>query len=183
MSKCKVCKSEYKKSNSTQSVCSVPCAIQLQNNKKIAKDKKETKLKLDALKTKPQLIKELQKVFNAYIRQRDYGNDCISCNEPIKWGVTITGGVCDAGHYLSVGARVNLRFNEDNVHAQCKYCNDRLAGNAGGYRIGLINKIGIDRVEALECNHSVNKYTHQHLKGMIDYYKLNLKKLKNDKES
>ncbi len=184
MSKCKVCKIDYKKSNSTQVVCSVLCAAKLQIIKRIAKDKKETKIKLDALKTKPQLTKELQKVFNAYIRQRDYGNNCISCDKTIDWeSSTSTGGVCDAGHYLSVGSRVHLRFNEDNVHAQCKYCNNYLAGNPASYRVGLIKKIGLDRVKALECNSTVNKHSTEHLKGMIDYYKLNIKNIKNDKQS
>jgi hypothetical protein len=110
-------------------------------------------------------VKRAQKAFNTYIRARDYGQPCICCGQPIAWGADITGGVCDAGHYLSVGARVNLRFDEDNVHAQLKLCNRHKAGNAANYRIHLIDRIGLERVELLERDHTVRKYTRE---GLIE---------------
>jgi hypothetical protein len=181
---CKVCKVKYVKTKPLQSVCGFECSLVLSKTKTkkeksikliINDDKKTTKQKLDALKTKPELVKELQAVFNAYIRQRDYGNNCISCQKPILWGLGSTGGVCDAGHYLSIGSRPNLRFNEDNVNAQCKHCNNFLAGNVLEYRKGLISKIGLQKVEALECDQSVNKYSREDLKNMISKYKLKIK--------
>jgi hypothetical protein len=92
-----------------------------------------------------------QTEFNRWVRLTQAGDGCISCgtkNPNIQY--------C-AGHYLSRGARGDLRFNEDNVHLQCnKRCNLELSGNALPYRVNLIKKIGIDRVEALELNNSAD---------------------------
>jgi hypothetical protein len=142
-------------------------------------ERKETKAKIKVLTdTKPKLTKAAQTAFNAYIRYRDIGQPCISCDSPIKWDSEATGGACDAGHWLSVGARVNLRFDEDNCHAQCKHCNNQLSGNTANYRIGLVKRIGIDRVEALECDHKLNHYTKDDLKEIEATYKQKLKSLK-----
>ena len=186
--KCKVCKSPYIKRNSWQTICeSVDCVIEIAvKNQAVRKklERKETKEKLKKFETKPQLTEKAKNAFNAYIRQRDYGKPCICCDKPIPWGTTnTTGGVCDAGHWLSVGARVNLRFNEDNVHAQLKYCNKELSGNAANYRIGLVKRIGLERVEALESDHKLNHYTKDDLRQIEATYKAKLKALKNDSTS
>jgi Bacteriophage Lambda NinG protein len=73
-----------------------------------------------------------------------------------------------------------LRFNEDNVHAQCKYCNNQLSGNAANYRIGLVKRIGLERVEALECDHKLNHYTKDDLRAIEATYKAKLKAIKHD---
>ena len=190
MSKCKICRTEYVKRNAWQKVCGVvECAVEYASKDKQAKitkaarvERKADKVKLDAMATKPQLTQIAQKAFNAYIRARDYGQPCISCNTPIQWGAGATGGVCDAGHYLSVGARVNLRFEPLNCHAQCKRCNNQLAGNAVNYRIGLIKKIGLKSVEFLECDHTPKKYSKQDLIGIVGEYKIKLKQLLADKK-
>jgi hypothetical protein len=145
-------------------------------------DKRETKAKLKVLtETKPRLTKAAQKAFNDYIRARDYGKPCICCDKPIPWdSLTNTGGACDAGHYMSRGAHVQHSFNEDNVHAQRKYCNSPkgLGGNYANYRIGLIKRIGIERVEALECDHELNHYSKDNLREIEAIYKAKLKQLR-----
>jgi hypothetical protein len=63
------------------------------------------------------------------------------------------GTTSDAGHYRSSRAVLaHLRFNEDNCHAQSKKENRYNSGNAVDYRIGLIARIGLERVEALESD-------------------------------
>ena len=186
MSKCKICKVEFVKTRPMQAVCGLECAMQTAGIKAAIKrikseqqDKRETKAKLKVLtETKPKLTKAAQIAFNAYIRARDYGKPCISCDSPIKWDSGATGGVCDCGHWLSVGARVNLRFNEDNAHAQCKHCNNQLSGNAANYRIGLVKRIGLERVEALEGDHKLKHYTKDDLREIEKIYKEKLKNLK-----
>lgn len=168
--KCKVCKNPYTKRSPWQVICGdVSCTLAIAGKSKVKRerlDRAETKKKLADMAKKPELVAKAQKAFNEYIRARDYGLNCISCDRPIAWGSTkSTGGVCDAGHWLSIGARVNLRFNEDNCHAQCKHCNKQLSGNAANYRIGLVEKIGIDRVEILERDHVLRKYTRE---GLIE---------------
>ena len=76
---------------------------------------------------------------------RDAELGCVSCDKPKDWG-----GQWHAGHYKTVGARPDLRFNEKNCHKQCSVCNNHLSGNLAAYRIELINRIGIAAVEELE---------------------------------
>jgi hypothetical protein len=179
--KCGECKAPYVKRNTWQTLCgSADCAIAKANKSKAKRerlDRAETKVKLEAMAKKPELTKKAQEAFNAFIRARDYGKPCISCGKPLAWGTGATGGVCDAGHWLSVGARINLRFNEDNCHAQCKHCNNQLSGNAANYRIGLVERIGLERVEILERDHCLRKYTREGLREIAKQYKQMTKEL------
>jgi hypothetical protein len=105
------------------------------------------------------------------------GHPCISSGRPLDW----SGNQTDAGHFRSVGSAPHLRFNEDNVHAQSKHDNQFLSGNAVEYRIGLIARIGLDRVEALESDNAARKWTIEELMQIRDEYRLKLKKLKEGK--
>lgn len=88
-----------------------------------------------------ELKKKAQVVFNKWIRERDNGWPCISCGvAPVQ----------QAGHYLSQGHHSALRYNEDNTAGQCIRCNLYLSGNLINYRIGLVKRIGEDRVRKLE---------------------------------
>jgi hypothetical protein len=115
----------------------------------------------ESLKTAGSYIKEAQASVNKYIRLRDYGEPCISCgNSPAQK----YGGTVDAGHYRSRGAAGHLRFNTFNIHGQCVKCNRYNSGNAVDYRLRLIVKIGIERVERLESDNSPRKFTIDYLK-------------------
>ena len=131
----------------------------------------------EAIKTIPVLIKEAQREFNAYIRARDRDQPCISCGAPPPDLSGLHAGR-DAGHYRSVGSASHLRFHEDNVHAQCVHCNQWGAGRAVDYRIGLVARLDLARVEALEHNNTPNKWTHEELRGIRDTYRAKLKELK-----
>jgi hypothetical protein len=181
--KCAICKTTFKKERVNQKICDLfgcfMAVVEINKAKRKKVEEKETKAKLKVFtETKPVLTKATQIAFNAYIRARDYGKPCISCDSPIKWDSGATGGVCDCGHWLSVGARVNLRFNEDNAHAQCKHCNNQLSGNAANYRIGLVKRIGLERVEALEGDHKLHHYSKDDLREIEKIYKNKLKNLK-----
>lgn len=130
------------------------------------------------LKTRSEWMKEAQKEFNAFIRERDKDLPCICCNtfeESDDWK---PGGVWDAGHFLSRGAYPELRFEELNCHKQKKSCN---AGSskyarkgrtvAANYRENLIIKIGIEAVEWLEGPHEAKRYTIEELQLIISEYK------------
>jgi hypothetical protein len=97
-------------------------------------------------------LKLAQANFNKYIRLRDVDNPCISCQRHHK-------GKLNAGHYRTVKAMPELRFNELNVHGQCEPCNSYLSGNITEYRINLVKKIGADKVEWLEAHHEHKKLT------------------------
>jgi hypothetical protein len=137
--------------------------------KQESKDWKERKKVIkDNLQTVQELTKVAQVVFNRFIRERDAGQLCISCQKPPKKE--------NAGHFVASGKSKFLSFNEDNVHLQCEYCNTYLHSNAIEYRINLIKKIGIDKVEWLERNrNAVRKYTREDLNEIIKKYKTKLK--------
>lgn len=183
--KCRVCATLFNKTRPLQTVCSPACALVLARNvteknlaKAKAQDRKQTKEKLDAMRTKPKLLAAAQKAFNAYIKARDAGKPCICCGRPLTFmGV---GGGCDAGHFRSVGSAPHMRFVEDNVHAQSKYCNQRLAGNHAAYRKGLIERIGLERVEQIEADTTVRKYTHEGLREIAKHYNAEARRLKKE---
>ncbi len=126
----------------------------------------------EKLKSRSDWLKDLQRVFNEFIRLRDVDLPCISCGRYHE-------GQYHAGHYRSVGACPELRFNEDNVHKQCSACNSHLSGNILEYRLGLIEKIGLERVEFLERkDHPPLKLSVEEIKDLIKAYKAKVKELK-----
>ena len=126
--------------------------------------KKDTKERKEKLETVQDLMKKAQKVFNTWIRKRDAGLNCISCNKPCKKE--------NAGHYFSSGGHKNVTFNEDNVHLQCEYCNTFLHGNLLEYQIGIEKRIGGERLlELHEQAHKTRKYTREEIKDIITKYK------------
>ena len=130
----------------------------------------------EAIKTIPDYIKEAQIAFNAYIRARDAHKPCICCGRPLGDGDV--GGAFDCGHYRSTGSASHLRFNEDNANAQRKQCNRWGAGRAVDYRIGLVARIGLEAVEALESDNAPRKWTRDGLIEVRDTYRAKLKELK-----
>ena len=64
-----------------------------------------------------------------------------------------------AGHFItnSVGG-LTLRYDEDNVHAQCYHCNINLSGNWVVYRERMVEKHGEEFVKNLEQRrHEITK--------------------------
>lgn len=175
--KCKVCSIPFTPVRPMQKVCSPVCAMKLAREVVAKADKKETKLKLDALQTKPQLVKKAQIAFNAYIRARDAGKTCISCDTPLG----SEPNSYDAGHFRSVGSAPHMRYVEDQVHGQCKKCNRYLAGNVVEYRKRLIERIGKHRVEQIESDNTLRKYTKEALIEIARYYREEARRLAKDK--
>jgi len=180
---CKVCKSEFLKNRMGQKVCGPMCAltfarsVRAKDEKREAiRDRRETKAKLDAIRTKPQLVALAQRAFNSFVRARDAGKTCISC--PTQLPSTGVGGAFDCGHYRSVGSAVHMRFVEDNAHGQCKHCNRHLAGNHVAYRAGLIERIGARSVELLESDQTLRKYSKEGLIEIGRHYREQERKLR-----
>jgi len=119
-------------------------------------------------KTAGQLIKKLQIVFNAYIRERDKDKPCISCGKYVEKK--------DAGHFFAVGGYSGLRFDEDNVHGECPYCNRYDESHLIGYAENLKIKIGEQDYQALKdraADYKKNgyKFGRVELREMIEKYK------------
>jgi hypothetical protein len=151
-------------------------ATEKKKAKEAQEDRKKTREKLDAMRTKPQLVKIAQVSFNKYIRERDLLKPCISCGKPPSTESNQT----DAGHFRSVGSAPHMRFVEDNVHGQCKHCNQYLAGNILAYRKGLIERIGLTRVEQIEADQTLRKYTKEGLQEIARHYNAEARRLKKE---
>lgn len=183
--KCKVkdCCNYFIPRSSMHSVCGPACASKLVRDKREREDTKhrqeqrrkdrETR---DRLKTRSEWMKDAQREFNKYVRFRDLGTSCICCGLPLAMGGEV-GGSYDCGHYRSVGSAPHLRFDERNAHGQRKQCNRYGAGRAVDYRIGLIARIGLDQVEALEADQSPKHYSTEDLKEIARTYRAKWKEL------
>ncbi len=193
-SHCKI-KKEITITTPIYSFCSFDCASSMakdkqdkQRKKQIAKakqsqakkdktDRKIHRALKESIKPKSKWLAEAQASFNKYIRIRDYDDPCIACLKPRQiieadqgWK---TGGCWDAGHFMTRGAKGQLRFVLFNVHKQCKSCNGgggkfsaKAATVDANYRVNLIEKIGIEKVEFLENSNELD-----FKKGDIEYLK------------
>jgi hypothetical protein len=94
--KCFNCKEEFAPFNTLQKFClkneCIKAMVEIQKLKEWNKKKKKL---VEDLKTANDYLKIAQQVFNKFIRFRDNGLNCISCNKPCKKE--------NAGHYYSQG--------------------------------------------------------------------------------
>lgn len=144
----KDCPKRFDQKRFGQEVCDMDCAIEYNKQKSAAKVKKENREYKKEIKknhkTWSSYVKDVEIVFNAFIRERDKNLPCISC-DALEGTYKLT-----AGHFYPTTYQY-LRFNEDNVHGQCWFnCNKNKHGNVNEYRIRLIEKIGLPRVEQLD---------------------------------
>ena len=188
--KCKVkdCCNYFIPRNSMHSVCGPVCASRMvrdkrerEEAKKLKEQRRKDRETRDRLKTRSDWIKDAQREFNRFIRERDKaaGWPCISSGRPLDW----SGNAVDAGHYRSVGAAPHLRFDERNCHAQSKHDNQYKAGNVVDYRINLIARIGLEAVEALESDNTPKHYSIEDLKEIVRTYRAKRKELAKQSES
>lgn len=78
---------------------------------------------------------KIDKPFHEYIRRRDADNtsgycSCISCNKKIHFTES------DAGHFIG-RQHLSTRYDERNVHAQCRKCNRFEYGRQYEYSLNL----------------------------------------------
>lgn len=183
MKKCKVCKEKFVQFDSLTQVCSLDCAIKAGKDNKLQEKvsrelarlaRAEQKKKKEALKTKREWNAEAQSAINRYVRARDYYYPCISCGRYVEQKY---GGNYDCGHYRTRKAATHLRFNLHNMAKQCVYCNRYKSGAQLDFREGLIKRIGIEKVEALENNNKIIKFDIEYLKRVKLIFTKKAKKL------
>jgi hypothetical protein len=173
--RCKECKGLFTPERDLQPCCSFKCEMDYISNEKNLKglvdDGKALRIK-EANKKKKQfkdndkshLIQIAQKEVNKYIRIRDINKPCCSCG-------CVEGRQFHAGHYESVGGNQHQRFYTLNIHKQCSICNNHKSGNLIPYRLFMIDKYGLAKVEELENDHSIKKYTVEYLKRLIKVFR------------
>jgi len=123
----------------------------------------------------PKLKAKVQIVFNLFIRLRDKGKPCISCGT--AWEDL------QAGHFYSVRQYDGLRFNENNCHGECTYCNYFDDMHLLNYKQNLPERIGQDAFdELIESAHDYKqngyKWSRTELLELLETYKQKVKELK-----
>ncbi|CPR20640.1 recombination protein NinG [Brenneria goodwinii] len=137
-----------------------------QENKQIHREKaraerQQIRIRKLVLKTRSDWKREAQAAFNRYVCLHDAGKSCISCGAMPKLKF---GGTMDCGHYHSRGVRPWLAFNLHNTAGQCVRSNRDRGGAQKAFEQGLINRIGPDRVEDLNCNNTPRKFDVEYFK-------------------
>lgn len=119
---------------------------------------------------------ELDKAYSLYIRLRDA--DCNGMIRCISCGRSVPYKDADNGHFFS-RSHISTRWDEDNCHAQCRYCNRTLYGNLEHYKANLIKKIGKEAFAALEARHNITEHepTNEEYKVLIAGYRQCCRKL------
>ena len=163
--RCKNCKDKFEPIRFLHKYCLKEECIRAFVAESKEKQWKNTKTRMKAdLETVQDVVKAAQIVFNRYIRERDKGLNCISCEKPPKKQ--------NCGHFYSQGGHANVRFDEDNCHLQCEHCNTFLSGNLLNYREGLLKRIGEAKLDALSQRaNGTRKFTKDELKELIKKYK------------
>lgn len=152
-----------------------------------SKPKEKSKFEVTEVKTKSRKIKsvsslekKLDRVFSKFIRLRDtkqygfkYGR-CISCGRIMPYTQL------DCGHFHSRIHR-NTRYDEDNCHVECHYCNRMSADHLIKYQENLIKKIGQKRFDLLKVKASMTcKRSAFELELLIKEYEKKIKELENE---
>lgn len=186
---CKMCGEKFEPLRPFQLTCSVACAIEKARADRLKQQEKDqqtavrrrlqaekeqrAQLKIRRLAVKPRSywLRQAQQAVNAYVRERDRHLPCVSCGTTVaaQW---------DAGHYRTVAAAPQLRFDPRQIHKQCSVCNQHKSGNVVAYRAELIRRIGVAVVEEIESDHCRKRWTIEELKGIRERYVLLLKQLR-----
>lgn len=143
-------------------------------------NKKQHVTKNKVHKKKRDLVKKLDRIFSLYIRLRDAMPNgytkCISCGK-IKSFKDM-----DCGHFFS-RRHMATRFDEDNAHSECAYCNRFRSDHLVDYQINLIRKIGQNRYEKLKIKANTScHFLDCELEGMISYYIMKIKEISTQKD-
>lgn len=168
MSKCKICRAEFVRRSMSHKCCSAECAatwVAKENARKEARKARDERRQDAAarLNIKPMRywLDKTQRDVNEYVRWRDHGLGCISCDKPATWG-----GQWHGSHFRSVGASPATRFNLWGINKACSQCNTHLSGNIANYRPRLIEKIGEDRYLWLMAQNGRAGYTRDYLERL-----------------
>ncbi len=124
-------------------------------------------------KTQKYWKNKIDKVFHEYIRRRDADNNtgncgCVSCGKTIHFSES------DAGHFISRKYLIT-RYDERNVHAQCRRCNRFEYGRQFEYSIALGQELS---QELLQTSRSMVKYTDADWQEIFEEFKDKLNEIK-----
>jgi len=119
----------------------------------------------------------LDKAFSEYIRLKDASPagyvQCVTCGGIHHWKEM------DAGHCINRKFEIT-RFDERNVHPQCRYCNRFCEGNVTEYTLYLEGQYGTEAVEEMaKISHIIGfRWTIDDLQMILDEVRRRLKIIK-----
>lgn len=123
------------------------------------------------------LVRKADAVFSKYIRLRDSAAynykyfRCISCGQikPFEQ--------MDCGHFIS-RTHMATRFDEENAHGECRFCNRFSADHIIAYQRNLEAKIGKERVDMLLARgRMTKKWSAFELQLLIKHYQQEVDKM------
>lgn len=188
--KCAICRRKFPKTRAVQAACPEHEAEYIE--REVAKkaearakaQRKADKAKREKLKTRSQWVEEAEAAVRKFRRLEELskGRGCMSCGrsqEEVQgtdgWK---PGGAWDAGHFLSKGARPEIRMEPLNIWLQCKSCNAGSAKYARkGYTVSqnfetnLRAQEGDELVDRLKGPHPAAHYSIEDLKATRDKYR------------
>jgi hypothetical protein len=190
MPKCRVCKEPATKRFGMVYACGFDHAVEWANENRAsgeakraraiaAEKRKAEREERRALQQRRESVRstkwhldKCQKVFNEYIRKKNFGASCISCGAPDS------DRTHQAGHFRPAGINTALRFTENNCWPQCLQCNLHKSGNVSEYRRRLSSLIGEQAVIELESNNQVKRWSIDELIEIRRHYQQKLKELR-----
>jgi hypothetical protein len=154
---CKVCSTYFTPARPLQAVCSPKCAMKHVRTQKKA-EIATTRQRKAALKTLSQLEGECRDIVQKMARIRDRDQGCISCDKPANWH-----GQWHGSHYRSHGACSALQFHLWNINKACWICNKIFSGRIDGYKVGIVDRYGPERLEWLDSQPTLKRYSRDYL--------------------
>lgn len=147
MKKCKHCKKTFAPSKTTQTACSLGCAVKLAEQKEgkmVLRQAQRQQVKEMAikLKTLADYKKDLQVEVNRLVRLIDQDCSCLACGA-INTKV-------DASHFRGVQAWPALRYHLFNIYSGCAQCNTYRGGNLIKFREGILNQFGDETMNFID---------------------------------
>ena len=132
-------------------------------------------------KTKSELLREADRLFSQFIRNRDADKNgniaCVCCGKIYNLEQVDKEGkkIVQPLHFIDRGV-YSLRFDGDNCHAGCSYCNLDMHLNKNGFAyrryLEFMNMTyGEEMVAEMTLAHrKINKITEQQLRTVIEHY-------------
>ena len=136
-----------------------------QDKKQAKEERAATRKAKESAKSRSRLAAEAQEAVNAYVRARDRGKPC-PCGRPDD-------GTHQrhAGHWKTVKARKDIRFDPANIMTTCYQCNVHGGGGLHpAYFPELLRRIGQDEVDRLE-RVTIRRYTDDDYREIRDRFR------------
>lgn len=164
--KCLACREWFNPKEQGITTCSVDCGILYGKSnftKQKVREKRKAKKKLRDEDAKV-LMQDCYRIAQAIGRFHGYLSGitkCVTCNIPL-----ITQEQVDGGHFKKKNVYSAIKLYTLQIHPQCVNCNQYNGGREDEYRLFMIDRYGLEKVEWLESHKGVitKKYTAEYLR-------------------